>query len=82
VSDQKNFQKLSELVEVAKENSDTEVEYYRNGLVTNLDVLQAITTYQDAQRQLDHQRYIVKLDRVKLEAASGMKPEINIKSQP
>ncbi len=79
VADRRQLFKLSELVKVSKENADTEVKYYRNGLVTNLEVLQAITTYQDAQRLLDHQKYKVKMDATKLAAATGQRPEINIK---
>ena len=75
-ADSQQLFKLKELVVVSKENADTEVKYYRNGLVTNLDVLTAITTYQDAQRQLDHQNYTVKMDTVKLKAATGQRPEI------
>jgi len=81
VADQKQLAALTELVEVSKKNSETEIQYYRKGLVTNLDVLTAITTYQDAQRQMDHQRYTVKLDTVKLQAATGQRKEINVKDK-
>ncbi len=76
VADQKQMLKLGELVHISKKNYETEIQYYRNGLVTNLDVFQAIATYQDAQRQLDHQRETVKLDSAKLQAATGERPEI------
>jgi outer membrane protein len=78
-ADTNQLQKLAELVEVSKENSETEVKYYRNGLVTNLDVLTAITTYQDAKRQLDHQKYTVRLDSVKLQASIGQRKELDVK---
>lgn len=75
-ADSKQLFKLKELVVVSKQNAETEVKYYRNGLVTNLDVLTAITTYQDAQRLMDRQNYTVKMDTVKLKAATGQRPEI------
>ena len=78
-ADGKQVSKLKNLVEIAKKNADTEVKYYRNGLVTNLDVFQAITTHQEAKRQLDHQTYMMKLDYVKLQAATGLRPEMMIK---
>ncbi len=78
LADSKQFSKLKELVSVAKQNAETEVKYYRNGLVTNLDVLNAMTTYQDAQRQMDRQSYAFKLDTVKLKAATGQRPEIGV----
>ena len=70
--------KLEELVDISKKNYETEVHYYRNGLVTNLDVLQSMTTYQDAIRQVDHTRLQLSVDRVKLEAATGQRPEMNL----
>lgn len=78
-TDAKQVAKLSELVEISKQNAETEVKYYRNGLVTNLDVFQALTTYQEAQRQLDRQNFTAKLDTVKLQAATGQRAEVNVK---
>ncbi len=75
-ADRQQISKLTELVEISKKNYETEVRYYRNGLVTNLDVLTAVNTFQDAQRQLDHQRMIVQLDAAKLQAATGKRSEI------
>lgn len=77
-SDQKQLVKLGELVNHSKMNFETTTQYYRNGLVTNLDVLQAMTTYQDAQRKLDRQRYSTHLDTAKLQAATGQRPELNV----
>ncbi len=76
-ADRKQVLKLSELVEVSKKNYETELDYYRRGLVTNLDVFQAMTTYQDAVRQLDHVRIQYYSDGVKLLASSGLRPELN-----
>jgi outer membrane protein len=76
-ADRKQVVKLVELVEVSKKNYETELEYYRRGLVTNLDVFQAMTTYQDAVRQMDHLRVQYYSDGVKLLASSGQRPELN-----
>jgi outer membrane protein len=77
-ADQKQVKRLEELVNISKENFETEIKYFKNGLVTNLEVLQSMTTYEDATRLLDHQRFSVQLDRAKLEAATGLRDEINI----
>lgn len=79
-ADLKQHTKLTEFVDLSKNNFETESKYYRNGLVTNLEVLQATTTYQAAQRQLDRQSQTVKLDTAKLQAASGQRPEISEKN--
>ncbi|MEO5968310.1 MAG: TolC family protein [Bdellovibrionia bacterium] len=78
-ADLKQFGKLSELVDIAKKNYETETKFYRNGLVTNLDVLQAINTHQDSKRQLDRSRQTLQLDAAKLQAATGQRSEIDIK---
>lgn len=80
VSDQKQTVKLEDLVKWSKKNYEAEERDYRNGLVTNLDVLQAITTYQDAQRQLDREKFQVKLDGVKLQAATEQRPEVVVQA--
>ena len=77
-ADQKQVAKLDETVGWSKKNYEAELRDYRNGLVTNLDVLQAINTYQDSQRLLDRQRFNVRLDGVKLQAATGQRPEVNV----
>lgn len=79
-ADRKQALKLTHLAQISKKNYETEINYYRRGLVTNLDVLQAVNTYQDAVRQLDHVRYQFQSDGVKLEAAAGQRTEINIKT--
>jgi outer membrane protein len=47
---------------------------YRFGLVTNLDVLQALTAYQENLRALDRARYTAKLNYLRLEAAVVRRP--------
>lgn len=81
VADNQQLIKLGELVESAKKNYDTQLRYYRNGLVTNLEVLQSMTTYEDAQRMRDHQKFTIKLDTVKLQAATGERTELLNPSQ-
>jgi outer membrane protein TolC len=78
IADQKQMIKLVDLVKWARKGFETEVKYFRNGLVTNLEVLQALTTWQDAQRQLDRQRFQVKLDSVKLQAATQQRAEVAV----
>lgn len=77
----KQISKLELAVQWSKKNYEATLRDYRNGLVTNLDVLEAITTYQDSQRLLDRQRFLVKTDGVKLQAAAGERAEINIQPE-
>jgi outer membrane protein len=60
---------LQEAFNIAKKNYEANVKDYKFNLVTNLDVLQALTAYQDTQRSLEKIRYLVKIDYNKLEAA-------------
>ena len=76
--DQKQQIKLSETVDWSKKNYEAELKDYRNGLVTNLDVLTAITGYQDAQRLLDRAKFIVIQDAAKLQAATAQRPEVSV----
>jgi outer membrane protein len=76
VMDQKQTQKLSALVEVSRKNYEVQSQVYQNGLVTNLDVLQALSTYRVAIRQLDQMKRTYALDSVKLQAAIGKREEI------
>jgi outer membrane protein len=58
----------------ARKNYEVQRRDYRLGLVTNLDVLQALTVFQDNQRALDRARYTAKLDYLRLEAAAVRRP--------
>lgn len=49
---------------------------YRNGLVSNLEVLQALTAFEESKRALDRARFQSKIDYLKLEAAAGTLPEL------
>ena len=65
---------LSGATEAALKNYEAQVRDYRLGLVTNLDVLQALTALQQNRRALDRVRYASKLDYVRLEAAAARRP--------
>lgn len=66
---------LASAVQLAQASYDDQVQEYREGLVTNIDVLTALNTLQDMKRALDHSRYLARTDLAQLEAASArMKP--------
>ncbi len=62
---------LKTATEAAQKNYAAQVSDYRLGLVTNLDVLQALTAFQENQRALDRARFTAKTDWLKLLVASG-----------
>jgi outer membrane protein len=64
---------LQEAFNVSEENYKANVKDYEFNLVTNLDVLQALTTYQDTQRSLEKIRYQTKIDYNQLEASVAHK---------
>lgn len=76
ISDREQLKKLKDLVSLSGENLKEEVAEYRNGLVTNLEVLQATTVHQEAQRQFEHLLCIAQGDLAKLRAASGQVKEL------
>jgi outer membrane protein len=76
VGDQRQLNKLAETASLGKANYEAQLKDYRHGLVTNLDVLQAVTTYMDAARGRDRGTYLVKLDSIKLSVAVGARPEL------
>jgi outer membrane protein len=65
---------LEKATEAARKNYEAQRHDYRLGLVTNLDVLQALTAYQENQRALDRARYTTKSDYLTLEAAAVRRP--------
>lgn len=75
-SDLKQIKKLQETADWSKKSADAQLKDYRHGLVTNLDVLQALTTSQDSQRALDRQKLAAKADAAKLQAAAMMRSEV------
>jgi outer membrane protein len=68
--------------EAARKSYEAQSREYRLGLVTNLDVLQALTTYQQNQRALDRARFTAKLDFLRLLASSSRRPELSAERKP
>lgn len=63
--------RLKILVDTTKSNYESQKRDYALGVVTNLDVLQAIRKYQDAKRRLLKSEVDEKITRVRLLVASG-----------
>jgi len=74
VLDQSQLAALEMATDAARKNYETQRRDYRLGLVTNLEVLQALAVYQDNQRALDRARYTAKLNYLKLQTASVRRP--------
>ncbi len=70
VFDRLQLDALEKATEAAKHSYEAQRRDYRLGLVTNLEVLQALTTFQENQRTLDRARHNAKLDFIKLQAAT------------
>ncbi|MBI3561191.1 MAG: TolC family protein [Gammaproteobacteria bacterium] len=62
---------LNDATRLAKKSYQAQVQEYHLGLVTTLDVLQALSSYQQNQRALDRARYTAKSDYLQLLAASN-----------
>jgi outer membrane protein len=73
--DRGQLQALEKATDAAKKNYETQRRDYRLGLVTNLDVLQALTAFQENLRALDRARYTAKHNFLKLQAASALRPK-------
>ncbi len=74
VFDRSQLEALEKATESARKNYEAQRRDYRLGLVTNLDVLQALTAYQQNRLALDRARYTLKLDYLKLQAAAVRRP--------
>jgi outer membrane protein len=72
--DRNQLRALETAADAAKKNYEVQQRDYRFGLVTNLDVLQALTAYQENLRALDRARYAAKLNYLRLEAAVVRRP--------
>ena len=59
-----------------KKSYEAQLREYRLGLVTNLDVLQALTSFQQNQRALDRATLVAKNDYLRLQAAAARKPTL------
>ncbi len=65
---------LERATQTAYENYQAQIKDYKLGLVTNLDVLQAITSWHESLRALDTLKFQAKLDFVKLETSAALRP--------
>jgi outer membrane protein len=74
VYDRAQIEALARATEAAQKNYEAQAHDYRLGLVTNLDVLQALTALQQNQRALDRARYAMQLDYTRLQAAAVRRP--------
>lgn len=72
--DRSQIEALEMATAAARKNYEVQRHDYSLGLVTNLDVLQALTTYQENQRALDRARYVSKFNYLRLEAAVIRRP--------
>jgi outer membrane protein len=74
VNDRLQLDALEKATDAAQKNYEAQHSDYRFGLVTNLDVLQALTSYQENRRALDRARFAAKLDYLRLLAAADRRP--------
>jgi len=65
---------LERATEAARRNYEAQRRDYRLGLVTNLDVLQALTDFQENERALDRARFAAKLNFLRLQTAAVYRP--------
>ena len=70
-SDTAQWTALQAAFDLSEKNYQANVKDYEHNLVTNLDVLQALTAYQDTERSLEKIRYLLKVDFNQLEAAAA-----------
>ena len=68
-SDMAQLAALKEAADVSAKNYEAIAKDYELNLVSNLDVLQSMTAYQDTVRSMEKIRYLAKIDYNKLEAA-------------
>ncbi len=73
--DRAQLDALEKATDAARKNYEAQQHDYRLGLVTNLDVLQALTAFQENQRALDRARYAAKLNHLRLQAAGARRPD-------
>ncbi len=68
---------FKEASEITEKNYNTQSHDYRNGLVTNLDVLDALNQFQTTKQQMDRTYYQAKSAEATLSAATGEVPATN-----
>lgn len=70
----KQLQALEDAARLSEGNYSQQSREYRLGLVTNIDVLQALITAQESRRALDRARYALRNDRERLDSSAALKP--------
>jgi outer membrane protein len=80
--DRSQLDALEQATDTARKNYEAQRQEYRLGLVTNLEVLQALTAYQENQRALDRARYTARLDALRLQAATARRPDMAAGAAP
>jgi len=80
--DRAQVEALERATEAARRSYEAQVRDYRLGLVTNLDVLQALTVFQQNQRAFDRARYTLQADYQRLLVAGARLPAANATDSP
>jgi outer membrane protein len=73
--DRNQYHAFKTATELAEKNYEEEVKNFRRGLVTNLDVLTALTTFEESKRSTDKARFAMLQDYADVEAAGAFRPE-------
>ena len=76
VLDRSRLDALEKATDATRRNYETQQRDYRLGLVTNLDVLQALTAHLENRQELDRVRYEVKFNYLRLQAAAVQRPAV------
>ena len=74
LADKEQLDALKIATDLAQRNYEAQIKNFRLGLVTNLDVLSALTSFQENQRALDRQRFTLALDVEKIQIAAAKRP--------
>jgi outer membrane protein len=74
VSEKAQLQTLQEAAEISEKNYKVQTHDYRLGLVTNLEVLQALTVSEESKRALDRAYFTAQTDMIKLQTAVASSP--------
>ena len=82
VFDRAQLLALEKATAAAQKNHAAQQRDYRLGLVTNLEVLQAQTSFQENQRALDRARYSAKLNILRLQIATARQPVVTDGATP
>lgn len=69
--DRAQLDALDKATDAARRSFEAQSHEYRLGLVANIDVLQALTAFQENQRALDRARFTLKTDYLRLQAATN-----------